>query len=189
MQFLIMVLVSLCSFVGTAWAANAVDPGGSLSDAARPVYDAVMSGQYWYAAALALVFAFAAVKRYAVPHVKFLQTDAGVSLLLGATAFLGACATGLAAGVAPSLAMLKIAALTAVAAGGGYKHILKPIVKPALEYLQKLAPGWAAPLFAMVLWIFESPNAAAAKRAGKAALKKNPPSGAAGIVGEPRDVD
>ena len=183
MHILLAALIALFAFTGTAFAASDTS---SISDVARPVLDAIMSGKYWYAAALGLVLIFAAVKRYGAKKSEFLQSDAGISMMLFGTSFGLAMANKLAAGGAPTLGMAYASSKLALIAAGGYKLVLKPFVVPLLHYAQKKAPFWMSPLFSTLLWPFES--AQRIKDAGDDAVRKDPPSGAAGVVGEPRDI-
>jgi hypothetical protein len=181
----------LFTFAGTAAAAGTVDPAGDgsvLLELAKPVFAAVMSGQYILGAALALVLCVALVRKYArhIPRVaKCLATDAGGALLTLVGSFGGALGTAILAGAAPSLAMAWVALGVAVSAAGGYS-LIKKLGAPLVDK----APAWLRPFLNLVLWFFDHKTdrvEAEAKAAGDAAVAENPPKGAAGIVGDPRD--
>jgi hypothetical protein len=186
-EILFGALVALVAFTATAFAASsagAVDE--SLVELAKPLYAAVMSGQWMLAAAAALVFFVAAARKYAAPRWPFLASDAGGVLLVLLGSFGGAAGTALAAGAVPSLAMAWVALGVAVSAAGGYS-ILKKLAGP----LVPKAPMWLQPLFRLVLWFFDhstEPAVAEATKAGNDAVAAKPPTGVAGIVGKPTDV-
>ena len=179
----------LLGMTATASAAGAVDPAGDgtgLLELAKPVFQAVMSGQYVLGAALALVLVVALVRKYASGRFPFLATDAGGALLTLVGSFGGAVATALAAGATPSLAVAWVALGVAASAAGGYA-LIKKLVGP----LVTKAPGWLQPILRLVVWFFDRPSSVVkeVEAAGDAAVAANPPSGAAGIIGELRDLD
>lgn len=162
-------------------APEVAEPG--LLDLAKPILEAVRSGQGFAAAALALVFAVAAVRRYASPRFPWLASDVGGTLLNLLASLGGALATALAAGTAPSLGLLASALGVAFAAAGGYSAA-KRLLAPLLEKLKSKAPAWAAPIFDLALWVFAKPSAVAkAEAAGAAAVEAHPPGGLEGIAG------
>jgi hypothetical protein len=181
------------SFIATAAAAGtAVPEDGALLDLARPVFDAIMHGQWWLAASLALILVVAAIKKYAPGKFgAWAHSDLGGSILVLGASFGGAAATGLlAAGTgAMSLALAWTALKVALAASGGYS-LLKKLVMPYVRKLGDKAPAWMKPIFSMLLWAFDS-NAqvvAAAEQAGNDAVAANPPTGADGVAGTPTDL-
>lgn len=187
---IVLALFALLGFAGTASAANAAAPeDGNILDLAKPVFEAVMHGQGWLAAALALILCTALARRYLpkLNRFKWVASDAGTTL----TAFLmslgGGFATAFAAGAGPSLAVAKTAFGVALGAAGGYQA-LKHLVAPVLRALRDKLPAWARPGLDMVLWMFDRPSRnEAAAAAGEAAVKANPAPGVAGLVGEPKD--
>lgn len=165
----------------------------TLLDSARPVLDAVMSGHYVYAAALALVVLVAALRKHGADwspkYLSWTRTDWGSPLLVLLASFAGALATALAAGAAPSLAIMSTALGVAVTAAGGFK-MAKELVAPLLRAVRSRLPAKLQPLVSLLLWVFDKPDRAAeAKAAGDAAVKASPPTGAAGVVGAPREVE
>lgn len=197
------VVVGLISFTATAFAAGTADPTGdgtTLLEMARPVFDAVMHGQWWLAASLALVFVVAVVGKYGDkapgPVGKWLArfdgSDAGRATLVLLGSFGGAVATGLAAvGTgAMTWALAWTALKVAVGASGIYslgRKLLAPLVGKA--------PAWLQPLLWVVLWAFDrkagAPAAdavAEAEAAGDAAVTAHPAPGVESVVGKPRDV-
>ncbi len=184
------------SFTATAYAAGALTPDdGSLLDLARPVLDAVMHGQYWLGASLALVLLVTAFKRYA-PAGKlqdFAHSDAGASILVLLLSFGGALATALlAAGTnAVSLALLWAALKVALGAAGGYALIKNLLVDPLMNtaWYQNSAPAWLKSVMMLLMWAFVKPTPTeVATDAGNDAVNSNPPTGADGPAGTPTDL-
>jgi hypothetical protein len=187
-----LAVIALLAFTGTALAAGAVAPeDGSILDLAKPVFEAVMSGQYWYAAAGALVLLVTAVRRYGAKWfpraLGWTNSSWGTPALVLLASFGGALATAAAAGAGPSLEVLKVALGVAVAAAGGWK-LAKELAVPLLTALRDKLPAWARPLIDVALWAFQRPSRDAdAAAAGDAAVAANPPTGIAGVTGEPKD--
>lgn len=190
MTILLGILVFLVSFVGTAFAASSVTgDAGSLLDLAQPIFKAIMSGQYIYAAAAALVFLVAAARKYGAPKLPFLGSKVGGALLAVVGSFAGAVATALAAGAALSWGMVTAAGSVAFTAVGGFvllKDLLvKPVLRPLMEKLSMGGPlaKAAAVVLQMVLWIFDKPDPdKEAKAAGDAAVAAKPGEGVAAVV-------
>lgn len=197
---LVFALVALISFTATAFAAGTVDPAGdgsALAEMARPIYDAVMHGQYWLAASLALVFVVALLGKYAdkIPAwlggktiAKLAGSDPGRAVLVLLGSFGGAVATGLTA--AGSSAMTWALAWTALKVAVGAAGVYS-LAKKLLAPLVAKAPPWVQAVFRLVTWAFErslKDPVKEAEAAGQAAVEAEPPTGAAGIVGKPRDV-
>lgn len=185
------VLVAVLSFATTALAANAAAPvEGSILELAKPVFDAVMAGDGWLAAAMALVFAVTAARRYGASRFPILNSKVGgvaMNLLLS---FGGAASTALLAGAAPSFALAWTALKVSFTAAVGFEFV-KELLGPAMRWLEAKAPTWMRPVlkpvFDLILWAFEGRKAAIAKAeaAGQAAVDANPPTGVAGVVGTP----
>ena len=186
MRHVLGILSVAIIFVG-AFAGVAHAEPEALLDLAKPVLAAVMSGQYAYAAALALVFAVAAARRYGGARVPFLRSDAGGALLAVGGAFAGALATSIAASGAISIGLLWSALGVAVAAGGGYSLIKRLIVTPVLEPLAARG-GVLGAVLGVVLWVFRSNPVGVAEAAGANAVAAKPSAGVIGIVGAPKDV-
>lgn len=198
-----LVAIGLVSFGATAFAAGAVAPAsGSLLDLAKPVYAAITAGHYIACAALALILAMAAARRYlpSLPKVgasigKFLSSDAGNAISTLIMSFAGAVATGTAAGVhwgGLSTHLLWTSLLVGVTAVGGYEVLLHLFAAPVLAKIAKKWP-WAAPVVDLLMWVFnkDSGNAAAlakAQAAGQAAVVANPAPGVAGVIGKPTEI-
>ncbi len=183
-------IVAYFSFVGVALAGNAVPEDGSLLDLARPVYEAIMGGQWWLAAMFGLIFATTAAKRYAPGKLKgYINGDIGQPVTVLVLSFAGAASTALlAAGPGAVLTMgLAWAALKiAVAATGGYQ-MLKQLLAPLIQKLAAKAPSWMQPIFSVLLWVFSKPSAIAkAEKAGDDAVAANPPTGTP-VPGEPKE--
>jgi hypothetical protein len=190
-------VVVLLTFPVAAYAADgAADAGASLMSQAAPIYDAVMQGKYWYAAALGLMLLVAATRNHGADWAPRLlgwtRSDWGGPLLVVAASFAGALVTGLAAGAAPSWAMVATAFGVAGSALMSHK-LLKEIAGPLLKAIGPKLPAWARPLVALALWALDKPGASAAdvakaEAAGAAAVAADPPKGAAGVVGEPTEL-
>lgn len=195
-SMLLAVLVAVLSFgaTATAFAAGAAAPvDGSILDLAKPVFDAVMAGQGWLGAALALVLVVTAARRYGKEHFPFLGSKLGGAVLNLLLSFGGAAATALAAGAAPSAGLAFTALKVSIAAASGYE-LVKELLAPALRALADRLP-WAGAraavhaLLNFALWAFENRRKAViakAEAAGEAAVVANPPGGAAAVVGEPK---
>lgn len=105
-----------------------------LADFLKIVFEAVMAGKWTSVAAFALVLAIWGARKYLVPHVPFLATQAGGALLALGTAVLGGCASALLAGAGVSWPVILAAVTLAVKAAGGWtlaSHLL-PLLYPLL---------------------------------------------------------
>lgn len=182
----LFLIVALISFAGTGVAFAATEDGGLL-DLARPVFDAVMGGNYAYAAALALVFAVALARRYGSKRWPWLGGDVGGSLLVLLGSFGGAVATAVAGGAGLSLTVVWMACKVAAGASGGYT-LIKRLAVPLLRSIIQKLPKLAQKPFGLILWMFEGSAVAKAEKAGDAAVAANPASGVTGLTGTPRDV-
>lgn len=192
--FIVFMSLLLIGFVGTAFAASAIAPDdqSSLLDFIRPAYDAIMAGHYMAGAALALVFALAAFKRYAPGKLHdFAVSDAGGALCALGISFFGAVATATMAGEGWGGLSVDVAIMSgkvAFMAAGGYVLIKKLIVVPLMEsnWYQTKAPGWLKSVITIVLWAFMSKSIEEkTDEVGAEALKDNPSAGANGVVGSP----
>lgn len=185
--FVLTLVVAYLAFMGAALAGNAVTPeDGSILDYAKPVFDAIMHGQGWLAAALALVLLVTATKRYSskIPVIgpkvsAFVNGQYGQPLSVLLLSFGGAVATALAAGGAVMTAALAWTAFKiAIGAAGGYS-LLKALLAPLVAKLGAKAPAWMKPLFDLVLWVFSKPTAIEkAEKAGDEAVASTPTTGA-----------
>lgn len=178
---LTLLAVAFLGFTGTAFAASEVAPSdGSWLDLAKPVYDAVIHGQYWLGASLALILAVALAKKYLPGKAgAFVNGEYGAPLTVLLMSFGGAVATALGAGQAVMSAGLAWTAFkVAVGAAGGYS-LLKKLLAPLLRKLAAKAPSWMQPIFAMILFVFDKPTAVeTAEKAGDDAVAAKPPTGA-----------
>lgn len=183
---ILAVIVGLCVFTASAIASTAVGDS-DLIEMARPVFNAIMSGQYWLATAGALVLAVALLRRYGVKRWAWLGSSAGAAVLVIVGAFGAALGSTLAAGAAMSGSVAWVALKVALAAAGGFS-LLKALLVPVLE---RAAAKWpkVAPIVAVVLWVFRSPSALAkADASGAAAVKAKPAGGADGVTGAPEEL-
>lgn len=181
-SLLILPLLFLAGFAGSALATS----DEPLLDLAKPVLDAILGGEYWLGAALALVLATALLSRYA-PW-KFLKGGEGKALLVLSGAFGGSLANSLIGGEMMSLDAAKSAAKLAIGAAGGYS-LIKALIVPWLDRLGAKAwfPGFLKPVLRVATWLFRNPLGAAEK-AGDDAVAANPSTGLNGAAGEPTDV-
>lgn len=148
----------------------------------KPVFDAVMNGEYMYAAALALVVLVAAARKYGTKIWPFLGTRGGALWLVLLGSFFGAIATALGAGQALSLALGIAAVKVAVGAAGGHAMI-RQVLKWGIRKWPKLGAALKP-----IMWVFEKP-ADKAKEAGDKAVAENPSEGITGVIGEPEDIE
>ena len=183
MRFIaLLTLILLGSFTGTALAADAVsaaDP--SVYDTTKAIFDAVMHGQWWAAAALGVVLACAAARKYMPAAWK--EGTKG-DIIGTATAFLIAFAGAIStwalaqpAGAAMSVGVMLTALKIGAAAIGGYTAIHKVVTWLAAW---DALPPWAMPLLKMLAMLVGSNAIAKAEAAGQKAVAENPPSGMAG---------
>lgn len=177
MRFIaLLTLIFFGAFTGTALAANA-DP--SVTDAARSVFDAVMHGQWWAAAALAVVLLCAAIRKYMPASWKDgTKGDIVGTALAFVLAFSMAVATVM---VAPGAAMSAGVALTAlkigVAAIGGYNVLHK--IATWLVAWGKL-PSWAMPIIGLLTTLIGSNAISKAEALGNKAVVAKPATGLPG---------
>jgi hypothetical protein len=191
----LVLLTALVSFVATAHAATGAEVATeSVLDQARPIFDAVMAGHYWYAAAAALVLLVALVQRYGEraplvgKYLAWTKSSWGTPLLVILASTGGALATALAAGASPSLAMLWAALGIGAGAIGSHK-LMKEVGAPMLRALQGKLPAWAQLPLSLVLWVFERPDRVAeAEAAGKTAVDAAPSTGIDGVLGKPKEL-
>lgn len=191
MRALVFIFSLLIAFSATAFAAGAIVPeDGSILDLLKPVYEAFATGDYLYAGAVTVVVAVALAKRYAAPHVSFLQSKPGQALMVLIGSFAGAVAAAVAGPAGFSWAIAKTASMIAIGAAGGYTLVKELVIDPLLRPLAAKAPAWMQPLFALVFWIFDRPSPVAkAEAAGQAAVVAKPAEGVEGVLGKPRDVE
>lgn len=189
--FLLFTAMAYFSFIGVALASDAVVPtDGSLLDLAKPVYEAILGGQWWLAAMFGLILMTTAAKKYAPGKIKnLINSEYGQPLTVLTLSFGGAAATALLAagpGALMTGALAWAALKIAVGAAGGYE-LLKQLVVPFLVKIQAKAPAWSQPIFGLILWAFSKPSATeSAEKAGDDAVAANPPKGENGTVGEPK---
>lgn len=178
-------LLMLAAYAGTALAAGAASPdGGSLFDLLAPVLDALTSGRWLLGSALALALTAGLAAKYGSSRFPFLGTGPGRALLVLVGSFGGAVGAAVKAGVMPGLSLFSSAFGVALVAAGGYS-LTKTLIGPLVPKL----PKWLQPIANAVLWFFEHRNPGAdAKAAGDSAVKEHPATGAAGVVGKPREL-
>lgn len=185
--------VAFLSFGATSAAATAVAPDdGSLLDLARPVLDAVTHGNYWLAAALAVVVIVAAVRKH-LPDAwggKLLRSDVGGVASAFAVAFAGALATTIAAGSAMSGGIALAALKVALGAAGGFAALHKlASALVATGWYQAKAPAWLKSVVALLLSLIGSSAIKKADAAGDAAVKASPAQGVAAVTGPASEIE
>ena len=178
----ILALLALMLTFGIASAASAATADGDLSAAAKPVLDALLSGNYVAATAFVLVLVCAAINQYGGKVWAPLSTDYGRAATVLGAAFAGSI--GHAALTGPlTLAIVWSALHVAAVAAGGYS-----LLKPLVTYAERRLP-WLKPITSLVGALYrKSDPVAGAAAAGDAAVAANPSAGATGVVSV-RDVD
>lgn len=178
--FALLTLIFLGAFTGTALAAQAAAPdGGSLLDLTRPLFDAVVHGQWWAAAAAAVVMSCALARKY-MPA----SWTSGIKgdIVGTATAFVMAFAAAIgtwaiAPGAVMTFAVITTALKVGVAAIGGY-NILHKLATWAVA--SGKLPAWALPIVSLLASMIGSNAVAKAQAAGDKAVAADPPKGMAG---------
>jgi hypothetical protein len=177
------VILILCVVGGFATAAYAQTvPEEPIIDLVRPVLEAVMAGNWWVAVAGALVLGTAATVRYA-PWA-WVRTGLGKLALLFGFTYGGALLAGL-AGTPMSVDLAWSAFKLAAGAGFGYSAVTT-LLKAVAGW--GVAPHWVVRIALFLYDALTSKDIKAAEAAGDAAVAANPPAGATGVVGEPKDV-
>ena len=178
-----LILIFLGGFTGTALAADiANDP--ATSEALRQIFDAVVHGQWWAAAAASVIGVCAAIRRYMPESWKAgAKGDMTGVALAFATAFAGAIATwAVAPGAAMSLAVLLTATKVGAVAIGGFTILHKVI--GWLVAWDKL-PVPVAAILKIIAALIGSSAVKRAEAAGRAAVAASPAPG----MGAPREVE
>lgn len=188
--FIIAAAVGIGALAATATVAHAAQEPESITESitelAKPVLDAVLAGDWFIAAALALVLFVGLFTRYAPDRwTRHSAVKAG-AVLVGA--FGGALATTVAAGAPFAASTFWVAFKIAISAAGGYS-MFKALVVPLLKKANDKMPKWLQPVLGLLLKIFESQDPEErAQAAGDKAVADNPSTGAAGVTGEPKDI-
>lgn len=185
MNYIRFSAIAMLSFVTTTSVAHAADED-ALLDLAKPVFDAVVSGQWVYAAALSLVLAVAVARKYGGKIHPFLDTGTGAMLLAVLGSFGASLAAGLAGGVAVTWSILWGSLKVAAIASGGY-GMFQRLIMPLVNRISKRYPkiGW---FLKPLSWVFRD-RASEANVAGDAALAANPSKGLSGVVGEVKEIE
>lgn len=182
MRFITVFVLSLLAFfTGTAFAASAAAPDQqSLLDLAKPVFDAVVHGQWWVAAAAAVVLLCALARKHMpAKYTEGVKGDIIGTGLVFVMAFAGAIFTTLVGpGAAAMSAAVALTALkVAVAAIGGY-NILHKLASWAVA--SGKLPAWALPIVKILTSMIGSDAVAKAEAAGDKAVAADPPRGMTG---------
>ena len=159
-----------------------------LQEGAKLLMSAGMSGSVKVAVILMLVIAL--TRKLLAPKVAFLRSDLGAVLLTIGVGVAAGVANALVAGSALSWGLLGGAFTLSLKAAGGYT-MLKKAALPVLLKMADKAPGplgWVFKAAAMALGAFGIEATKKAEAAGDEAVKNNPPSGVAGVIGGPKDV-
>lgn len=182
--------IAFLSFGATAAAQNAVLPeDGALLDLARPVWDAIVHGNYFLAAALGVIFLTAAAKKH-LPDAwggRLVRSELGGMATAFVLAFAGALAnTWAAPGAAMTMAVLLAALKIGAFAVGGWMILHKvALVLVGTKFWQDKMPASVKALVAIILKLIGSSAIKKAEAAGQKAVDANPPTGLTGVVGEP----
>lgn len=137
--------------------AHASTDADSIGDLARLIYDGVMSGQYFAAAAGALVLATAMLRRYGAQLLPWFASDAGGTVLTLTGSLGGALLTAAVGGAAVSWSLVWAALIVGFVAIGGYKTIKRLVIDP-LRPRAANWPIWGRAAFSVVAWIFDRPE-------------------------------
>ena len=149
-------LVFILCFGGISHAAAAVEPAdGSLWDTLKPIYDAYAHGHYLWCGAACLVLAVALTRRYAVPKVGWLATEAGSALLVLLGAFGGTVVATMAGDVTPTWDLVSNALKIAFMAAGGFAAVKSLLIKPYLANWASKGPAWMHTPMQLILWAFD----------------------------------
>jgi ABC-type arginine transport system permease subunit len=175
-----LILICLAGFTGTALAADAVtaaDP--SMSELAKTIFEAVMHGQWWAAAAYGVILAMIGARKLMPAS---WTTGVKGDIIGTATAFLMAFAGAVATvTMAPGATMTAAVALTALKVGigaiGGYTAIHKLL--GWLAAWDKM-PAWAMSALRLLAMLIGSNAIKQAEAAGQAAVEAKPSTGLAG---------
>lgn len=122
--------LSLLASVALLGQVAAPDPD-QTADFVKVLVDAVASKNWPLLAALGVVAAVWAVRKFLAPRVPFLATDRGGAILVLVTSLAGAVATALVGGAAFSLPLLVQALSVALSAAGGFNLVKKLATTPA----------------------------------------------------------
>ena len=186
LAILCLAFIGLVAFGATAFAAGVMTPDASesITDLARPVYDAIVAGHYIASIALALVLTVALMRRYARGRFSvFLHSDIGGALATLLVAFFGAIAAGAVAGEGwggLSVGLLIGSSKLAAMAAGGYTLIKKLIVDPiqASNWYSNI-PAWLRSILQVAFWVFDKQSS------GEAAIAEAETVGAAAVASKP----
>ncbi len=154
-----------------------------ILDLAKPVWEAIGGGEYWYAAALAVVLGVALLSRYAPAEWKLDTGVAKALMVLVGTYAAALISAGLGGGTLMSIELAKGALGTAVNAAGGFT-LARSLAKWLMMKLP--LPSW---IKTPLLWVFGKDVVAEAKAGGEKAGAETPPSGVAGIIGDPEEIE
>jgi hypothetical protein len=187
----VLVFAFLASFAGVAMAQGAVngDPPPGLYEFAKPVINAIFTGQPGLAAALALVLVAGVINRYAGGRWAIFNASWARAATVLVGSFGGAAAVAIGGGAAWSLALCW-SALKVAAGAAGVFGLAKALALPVIKSLRGKLPSWLRPIFDIVIAVFEKPDPiASAVLEGDRAVAAHPSPGIAGVVGEPIEVD
>jgi hypothetical protein len=185
---LLFTAIAYFSFIGVALAQGAVMPNdGSLLDLLRPVYEAIVGGQWWIAAMSGIILATTAAKRYLPGKLgAWVNGEYGQPLTVLILSFAGAGLTALIAagpGAVMSLSLAWLALKVAVVSAGGYT-MLKQLIAPLIQKLADVSPSGLKPIFSILLWAFSKRDAIqTAETVGGAAVAANPAAGVGNSAG------
>ena len=179
----ILILLTLFGFTGMAFAAGGPPTDdGSWLELARPVFDAVVHGQWWLAASAGVVLACALARKYMPASWKTgVKGDLIGTGLAFVMAFFGAIATWAAApGATMSGAVFMTAFKVGAVAIGGYTILHKFATAFAgTKWFKEHAPAWLVMFVTYGLKLIGSNAIEKAEAAGQAAVEAKPSTGAA----------
>lgn len=142
-------------FAAAAWAAAAAGTDGSIADLLRPVYDAIIAGDYAFAIASAIVLIAAVLRRYGSKVFPWFGTQTGGVAILMIGTFGTSLSTALAAGEPVSWDLVYGALKAAAVAGSLYSWIKRLVIDPLRPWMESNAPAPLRYVFLAVAWIFD----------------------------------
>ena len=164
---LIALLVAALAFIAmpALALAGAVSPSDQpVIDLARLIYEGVIGGHYFAAAAGALVLVTAVLRRYGAQLIPWLASDVGGTALAFAGSLGGALLTAALGGAHLSWWLAWQAFQVGAAAVGGYVALKRLVINP-LRPRAASWPTWARAIFAVVAWVFDRPEPSSTRAA------------------------
>jgi hypothetical protein len=142
-------------FAAVAHAAALVGTDGSIGDLLRPVYDAIIAGDYAFAIASAIVLLAAVLRRWGSKVLPWFGTQPGGVAILMIGSFGASLSTALAAGEPISWDLVYGAFKTAAVAGSLYSWLKRLVIDPLRPWMETKAPAPLRYVYLAVAWVFD----------------------------------